>query len=221
MVKVSILYAAQALTMMPYHRTALSLLLLQYSSSTTTTAFQATSFSNRQQKRRYIITSTSSSSSRRTFPSSELYTASINNNKAEEETLIESILDDGHGHINSNLAQAIYEWEVAQKFIVGHQSKTQTTAGGGQEDLFSTRDGLRLGKLLLVNREKVVSLFYNPSICLKRALVLHAGDSLEESHRVYFAYDFSSSLTKIMPTKPCITKINQRFPPPPFASCLS
>ena len=149
MVKVSILYAAQALTMMPYHRTALSLLLLQYSSSTTTTAFQATSFSNRQQKRRCIdITSTSSSSSsRRTFPSSELYTASINNNKAEEETLIESILDDGHGHINSNLAQAIYEWEVAQKFIVGHQ-----TTASRQEDLFSTRDGLRLGKFfILVN----------------------------------------------------------------------
>ena len=138
--------------MMPYHRTALSLLLLQYSSSTTTTAFQATSSSNRQQKRRCInIITSSSSSSRRTFPSSELYTASINNNKAEEEaTLIDSILDDGHGHINSNLAQAIYEWEVAQKFIVaGHQS--QTTAGG-QEDLFSTRDGLRLGKFfLLVN----------------------------------------------------------------------
>ena len=129
--------------MMPYHRTALSLLLLQYSSSTTT-AFQATSSSNRQQKRQCV---SSSSSSRRTFPSSELYTASINNNKAEEETLIESILDDGHGHINSNLAQAIYEWEVAQKFIVGHQ-----TTASRQEDLFSTRDGLRLGKFfILVN----------------------------------------------------------------------
>ena len=132
--------------MMPYHRTALSLiLLLQQYSSSTTTAFQATSFSNRQQKRRCINIITSSSSSRRTFPSSKLYTASINNNKAEEETtLIESILDDGHGHINSNLAQAIYEWEVAQKFIVGHQ-----TTAGWQEDLFSTRDGLRLGKIFI------------------------------------------------------------------------
>ena len=183
--------------MMPYHRTALSLLLLQYSSST---AFQATSFSNRQQKRRYIITSTSSSSSRRTFPSSELYTASINNNKAEEETLIESILDDGHGHINSNLAQAIYEWEVAQKFIVGHhQSKTQTTAGGGQEDLFSTRDGLRLGKLLLVNRMEKPYPFY----CLKGDLFARwRFYFIKKGHRVYYAYDFSSSLTKIMPANP-------------------
>ena len=46
---------------------------------------------------------------------------------------LESILDDGHGHINSNLAQAIYEWEVA--------NNGQQVVNTGE---FSTRDGLRL-----------------------------------------------------------------------------
>lgn len=45
---------------------------------------------------------------------------------------LESILDDGNGHINSNLAQAIYEWEVA------HNDNTR------QSSQFSTRDGLRM-----------------------------------------------------------------------------
>jgi len=46
---------------------------------------------------------------------------------------LESILDDGNGHINSALASAIYEWETAH---------TQTSSSVKQE--FSTRDGLRL-----------------------------------------------------------------------------
>lgn len=46
---------------------------------------------------------------------------------------LESILDDGHGHINSNLAQAIYEWEM-------DHSNGQLM----KEQQFSTRDGLRL-----------------------------------------------------------------------------
>eukprot|EP00571_Detonula_confervacea_P010354 CAMPEP_0172301476 /NCGR_PEP_ID=MMETSP1058-20130122/3360_1 /TAXON_ID=83371 /ORGANISM="Detonula confervacea, Strain CCMP 353" /LENGTH=480 /DNA_ID=CAMNT_0013011611 /DNA_START=187 /DNA_END=1629 /DNA_ORIENTATION=+ len=48
---------------------------------------------------------------------------------------LESILDDGHGHINSNLAQAIYEWEVA------HNDNDARQVNDKQ---FSTRDGLRL-----------------------------------------------------------------------------
>ena len=47
---------------------------------------------------------------------------------------LESILDDGNGHINSELASAIYEWETAH---------TQTASGTIKEQ-FSTRDGLRL-----------------------------------------------------------------------------
>lgn len=47
---------------------------------------------------------------------------------------LESILDDGNGHINSELASAIYEWETAH---------TQTASGSIKEQ-FSTRDGLRL-----------------------------------------------------------------------------
>ena len=47
---------------------------------------------------------------------------------------LESILDDGNGHINSELASAIYEWETAH---------TQT-ASGSIKHQFSTRDGLRL-----------------------------------------------------------------------------
>jgi len=47
---------------------------------------------------------------------------------------LESILDDGNGHINSELASAIYQWETAH---------TQTASGTIKEQ-FSTRDGLRL-----------------------------------------------------------------------------
>ena len=47
---------------------------------------------------------------------------------------LESILDDGNGHINSELASAIYEWETAH---------TQNASGSIKEQ-FSTRDGLRL-----------------------------------------------------------------------------
>ena len=49
---------------------------------------------------------------------------------------LESILDDGRGHINSNLASAIYEWEMAQK-----GSKNYSDV---KKQQFSTRDGLRL-----------------------------------------------------------------------------
>lgn len=45
-----------------------------------------------------------------------------------------SILDDGHGHINSALASAIYEWETAHTQIASTTIKKE----------FSTRDGLRL-----------------------------------------------------------------------------
>mmetsp|Transcript_9285 Transcript_9285/g.13921 ORF Transcript_9285/g.13921 Transcript_9285/m.13921 type:complete len:427 (+) Transcript_9285:96-1376(+) len=48
--------------------------------------------------------------------------------------LLESILEDGDGHINSALASAIYEWETAH---------TQTAPGSIKKE-FSTRDGLRL-----------------------------------------------------------------------------
>mmetsp|Transcript_7246 Transcript_7246/g.10571 ORF Transcript_7246/g.10571 Transcript_7246/m.10571 type:complete len:433 (+) Transcript_7246:152-1450(+) len=47
---------------------------------------------------------------------------------------LESILDDGNGHINSALASAIYEWETVH---------TQTASGSVKQE-FSTRDGLRL-----------------------------------------------------------------------------
>ncbi|KAL7446382.1 hypothetical protein ACHAXM_010168 [Skeletonema potamos] len=49
---------------------------------------------------------------------------------------LESILDDGHGHINSALASAIYEWEAAHT--------QQTTSSSIKKEGFSTRDGLRL-----------------------------------------------------------------------------
>jgi len=48
---------------------------------------------------------------------------------------LESILDDGNGHINSNLAQAIYEWEGAHNANRQQQNTAQ---------IFSTRDGLRM-----------------------------------------------------------------------------
>lgn len=47
---------------------------------------------------------------------------------------LESILDDGNGHINSALASAIYEWETVH---------TQTASSSVKRE-FSTRDGLRL-----------------------------------------------------------------------------
>lgn len=47
---------------------------------------------------------------------------------------LESILDDGNGHINSALASAIYEWETVH---------TQTASSFVKRE-FSTRDGLRL-----------------------------------------------------------------------------
>jgi RNA polymerase sigma factor (sigma-70 family) len=48
-------------------------------------------------------------------------------------TSLESILDDGKGHVNSQLAQAIFEWEKCH-------AQTQPS----MKKQFSTRDGLRL-----------------------------------------------------------------------------
>jgi len=54
-------------------------------------------------------------------------------------TTLESILiDDTNGHINSELASAIYEWEVAHNDRRQHSDK----------ESFSTRDGLRLGRCI-------------------------------------------------------------------------
>lgn len=48
---------------------------------------------------------------------------------------VESILGDGHGQVNSHLAQAIYEWELA------HQDGGQVK---NHHERFSARDGIRL-----------------------------------------------------------------------------
>jgi len=98
------------------YRVALSMLLLQQS-----TAFQSISTSIHQH--RYTS-------------STQIYTASI-----ESSSTLESILIDGtNGHINSELASAIYEWEVAHNDRRQHSDK----------ESFSTRDGLRLGKLYML-----------------------------------------------------------------------
>lgn len=67
-------------------------------------------------------------------------------------TPLESILDDGHGHINSELARAIYEWETAHRAQWpttnpdGAVSADSDTKGQGKHgrEMFSTRDGLRV-----------------------------------------------------------------------------
>ena len=93
------------------YRVALSILLLQQS-----TAFQP---------------STSIHQHRYTSSTQIYMTASI-----ESSTTLESILIDGtNGNINSELASAIYEWEVAHNNDRQHSDK----------ESFSTRDGLRLG----------------------------------------------------------------------------
>ena len=105
--------------MLPY-RVALSILLLQQSS----TAFQTTS--------------TSSIHHHRYTSSTQIYmTASIESSS----TTLESILiDDTNGHINSELASAIYEWEVA------HNDRQHS-----DKESFSTRDGLRLGEYVSIH----------------------------------------------------------------------
>jgi len=96
------------------NRVALSILLLQSS-----TAFQA-------------VPLTSSTYQHRYTSSTQIYTASIESSS----TTLESILIDGtNGNINSELASAIYEWEVAHNDRRQHSDK----------ESFSTRDGLRLG----------------------------------------------------------------------------
>jgi len=100
------------------YRVALSMLLLQQS-----TAFQTIS--------------TSSTHQHRYSSSTQIYmTASIESSSPT----LESILIDGtNGNINSELASAIYEWEVAHNDRRQHSDK----------ESFSTRDGLRLGTFLL------------------------------------------------------------------------
>ena len=72
---------------------------------------------------------------------------------------LESILDDGNGHINSALASAIYEWETAH---------TQTASICVKED-FSTRDGLRLVDRLA--REIINSLQSNDEKIEKKSTI--------------------------------------------------
>ena len=68
-------------------------------------------------------------------------------------TSLESILDDGNGHINPALASAIYEWESAHTQLTAKQSELK--------EEFSTRDGLRLVDMLA--REVLDSLESNNS----------------------------------------------------------
>ena len=100
------------------YRVALAMLLLQQSS----TAFRTIST--------YI-------NQHRYTSSSQIYTASIESTS----TTLESILiDDTNGHINSELASAIYEWEVA------HNDRQHS-----DKESFSTRDGLRLGEYVSIH----------------------------------------------------------------------
>mmetsp|Transcript_10902 Transcript_10902/g.19851 ORF Transcript_10902/g.19851 Transcript_10902/m.19851 type:complete len:408 (-) Transcript_10902:154-1377(-) len=92
---------------MHYYRIAVSLVLVQHIS---VSAFQALPNCLQQQP---SITSA-------------LHTAALDSIPS-----LESILEDGNGQINSNLAQAIYEWELAH-------------SKGQANKQFSTRDGLRL-----------------------------------------------------------------------------
>ena len=100
------------------YRVALAILLLQQS----TTAFQTIPSLSTHQQHHHRYTTT------------QIYmTASI-----ESSTALESILiDDTNGNINSELASAIYEWEVAHNDRRQHSDK----------ESFSTRDGLRLGTI--------------------------------------------------------------------------
>ncbi|KAL3780581.1 hypothetical protein HJC23_004173 [Cyclotella cryptica] len=63
-------------------------------------------------------------------PPSQQWTISMT---SPSTTSLESILDDGKGHVNSKLAQAIFEWEKCH-------AQTPTA----MKKQFSTRDGLRL-----------------------------------------------------------------------------
>ena len=104
---------------MPYNK-AITLMLLQHGAS----AFQATYPS------RVISYKPISNLKHQTNYRSvtSLQTASIETTPA-----LESILDDGQGNMNSDLAQAIYEWE-----------KSHSNAQLMKQQQFSTRDGLRL-----------------------------------------------------------------------------
>lgn len=110
---------------MPYYRSiALSLLLLLQQHSSTAFHVGAP---------RWCISYTSTSVSTPTL----CMTASIEESSTTiPKKSLESILEDGHGHINSNLAQAIYEWEVT------HNDRHENN--NIKKEQFSTRDGLRL-----------------------------------------------------------------------------
>ncbi|KAL7538447.1 hypothetical protein ACHAXR_008556 [Thalassiosira sp. AJA248-18] len=101
---------------MHYH-TAISLLLLQRGVCAFQTSPLPSLQQQHQQHQHHPTTATTS-----------LQTAAL-----DSIPTLESILNDGHGHINSNLAQAIYEWEM-------DRSNGQTL----KKHQFSTRDGLRL-----------------------------------------------------------------------------
>lgn len=116
------------------YRLALSFMLLQNFGAVS--AFQTLPTHHNNSPRLKLLQQSSSSPS----PASALQTASL-----ESIPTLESILEDGHGHINSNLAQAIYEWEVAHN--------------GQQDHQFSSRDGLRLVDELV--REILTSLGEN------------------------------------------------------------
>eukprot|EP00581_Thalassiosira_minuscula_P018091 CAMPEP_0183711764 /NCGR_PEP_ID=MMETSP0737-20130205/7172_1 /TAXON_ID=385413 /ORGANISM="Thalassiosira miniscula, Strain CCMP1093" /LENGTH=435 /DNA_ID=CAMNT_0025940331 /DNA_START=195 /DNA_END=1505 /DNA_ORIENTATION=+ len=101
---------------MQYNRITVALMLLHLDK---VNAFQPASNNNIVQH----------SPQRSSIISTKLHTASLDSIPS-----LESILDDGHGHINANLAQAIYEWETAHNDGHANILKNQ----------FSSRDGLRL-----------------------------------------------------------------------------
>jgi hypothetical protein len=76
--------------------------------------------------------------------SSLLFSATMDSDSMTSTTSLESILDDGNGHINPALASAIYEWESAHTQLVSAKSKSKEEL----KEEFSTRDGLRLVDML-------------------------------------------------------------------------
>jgi len=109
---------------MLFYSAATALLLLHHR---TTAAFQCATPSKIHTSPSVVFLSATSSSS---SSSSSTMDSSI--------PPLESILDDGNGHINSALASAIYEWESART------SQTTAVSSSWIKKEFSTRDGLRL-----------------------------------------------------------------------------
>eukprot|EP00578_Thalassiosira_sp_NH16_P006543 CAMPEP_0181106344 /NCGR_PEP_ID=MMETSP1071-20121207/16482_1 /TAXON_ID=35127 /ORGANISM="Thalassiosira sp., Strain NH16" /LENGTH=448 /DNA_ID=CAMNT_0023189745 /DNA_START=40 /DNA_END=1387 /DNA_ORIENTATION=- len=110
---------------MPY-RIATSLLLLQHGG---VVAFRAPSPINNNPLGRQR---------QRQWSASSLNTANLESEQIPFPPLEESILDDGRGHVNGDLARAIYAWEVEHS---NDRSFPWVDAITGR---FSTRDGLRL-----------------------------------------------------------------------------